>query len=110
MTCDLELALINVVRSVFQFTKINWGKQVICRELVYLEFQNEKEIIDIAIHPYLIDILTVIPENKIITKVIPFMKDNCKLDAIFIRKLKILLKEMIIMIIKVMHKYLAFCG
>ena len=110
MTCDLELALINVVRSVFQFTKINWGKQVICRELVYLEFQNEKEIIDIAIHPYLMDILTVIPENKIITKGIPFMKDNHKLDAIFIIKLEIVQKEMVIMIIKTIHKYPAFWG
>jgi len=69
VTCDFELALINAVQSIFPYTKINgclfhW-KQAICRKLVSLKFTNEKEILEICMHKNAMDILTVIPENKI---------------------------------------------
>ena len=68
-TCNFELALINAIQGLFPFTKINgclfhW-KQAIWRKLVSLKFSNEKEILEIAMHRFSIDILTVIPVNEI---------------------------------------------
>ena len=85
VSCDFELALINAVQSIFPFAKItgclfHW-KQAIFRKLSSLKFHNEKEIISYAMHKFSMDILTVIPKNEIITKGIPFVKDNLK-DAI----------------------------
>ena len=82
VTCDFELALINAVQSVFPFAKINeclfhW-KQAIFRKLASLKFHNEKEINTYTMHENLMDIFVVIPQNKNITKGIPFVKDNVK--------------------------------
>ncbi len=78
--CDFEQALLNTIGGMFPYSKIigcffHW-KQAICRKLISLKFENEKEIVELAMVKNSMDILTVIPVNEIRTKGFAFVNDN----------------------------------
>ena len=76
VTCDFEKALHNAVIGQFKGCKLNgclfhW-KQAIRRKMLALKIDGEQ--ISMAMTKFVLDVLTVIPPNEILSKGIPYVK------------------------------------
>ena len=76
VTCDFEKALHNAVRRQFKGSILNGSlfhwKQAIRRKMLHLKM-DEKQV-SMAMHKHVIDVLTIIPHDEILTKGIPYVR------------------------------------
>ena len=77
VTCDFEKGLIKAVGEQFPKSKINgclfhW-KQAIRRKMLKLKI--DKEYVSMAMYINVLDVLTIIPKNEIITKGIQYVRE-----------------------------------